>query len=170
MVAITIIGILAIWVSKINFNNISWKQKLEIFTNKVVSNFETIRNNSLLWKWMWTDLKIPEEWQIEIWTSWITIKYTNDWNSWPDYNELSLPLEEYYEILNMRCLNINWDNVESNPWTWTINIKWNTLSFPWNDWCAKDKSSKIFQFTIRYKNNFEKTLKINILNWLIEEV
>jgi len=49
MVAIAIIGIIALWATSFNFNKVSNGEKLKIFNNNIVSNIETIRNNSLMW-------------------------------------------------------------------------------------------------------------------------
>ena len=166
ILVILIIWIITVWITKINFNNISWKQRIEIFSNKIKSNFENIRNDSLLWKWIWENLIVPEMWKIEIWNWWLTSSYLS-W-SWYTYEEYTLPLENFYEIHSTKCLNINWEIIENEIWTWTIIIEWSNLSFSWALWLCINPSSKIFQFNIEYQNNFEKKLSINILNWLLE--
>ena len=164
IIVLLIIGILSIWITNINFNKISWKQKLETFTNKLVSNFETVRNNALLWKWIWTDLSVPEKWKIEIWAWWLLISYYS-W-SWINYEDFSLPIEKFYELYNTRCFDINSDEKEDDNtvWTWSIITEWSNLTLSW----CNNSSSKIFKFTIKYQNDSEKNLSINILNWLIE--
>lgn len=168
ILVILVIWILSMWVSNINFNKISWKQKFEIFNNKIISNFETIRNNSLLWKWAWSNLLVPEKWKIDIWNWWI-ISYYYNWSTWKKNNTLSLNLEKNYELINTRCLDINNNETEddNNVSTWSIVFKWIDISFNW--WCT-NSSSKIFQFTIKTLNDYEKNININIINWLIEEI
>jgi len=49
LVWISVMSIIILWVTSIDYNRLSQDQKLDIFTNDVKSNFERIRNNSLAW-------------------------------------------------------------------------------------------------------------------------
>ena len=87
MVVIGIIAILILGSNFLNFNKVSNKQKLDTKTIRIVSQIEEIRNNSLLWKWIWTELIVPKKYRIDFSTSWswvISTKYYS-W-SYMDYN------------------------------------------------------------------------------------
>lgn len=166
LVAITIITIMALWVSSLDFNRLSWKQKLEIFTNNVKTNYESIRNNALSWKWIWNNLDIPKKWKIDFsksnsWT--IITSYSNDWTIWNTYNNTSF--QNSYQILSIRCLKNNWtlDNV-LNTWTWTIELSWINTTLWWD---CSNNTSKILEITFRNKTYDTKKLEINTLNWLV---
>jgi hypothetical protein len=163
LVVISIIWILALWGSKINFNSLNDKQKIEIYSNKVISSFETIRNYSLIWKWIWVDLMSPEKWKIEFSKSWswsVKSSYFSWW--WVEYNNITF--DDNYEISSIKCLKYNWNANWGLTWDiWTIEIIWTNLSLTW---CVS--SSKILKTTIKYKNNFEKNIEINTINWLVD--
>ena len=59
LVAIVVVIIITLSWSNIAFRAISDKQNLEISTNKIISEIERVRNNSLIWKGIWTNLEVP---------------------------------------------------------------------------------------------------------------
>ena len=171
LVVISIISILFLWASKINFNSLNDKQKIEIFGNKVVSKFETIRNFAIIWKWIWLNLETPEKWKIEFSNSWswnIKSSYFS-WTlaNWVKYDEIIF--NNNYKIQKIECLNFD----ESSSinfawamlWTWIIEIVWSKLTLTWS--CNNPIYKKI-KTTIKYKNNFEKNIEINTINWLVK--
>lgn len=167
LVVISIIWIIALWAIKINFNTLSDKQEIEIFSNKVISSFETIRNYAIIWKWIGVNLDTPKKWKIEfsnIW-SW-NIKSSYDfwtWAGWVEYEDIIF--DKNYEISEMKC--INYDETSTWAiilWTGIIEILWSNLTLTWG--CNTPEYKKI-ETTIRYKNNFEKKIKINTINWLV---
>lgn len=167
MVAISLIAIVVIWWYNLDFNRLSWRQRLEIFSNKVISNIETIRNNALLWKWAWINLDIPPEWKIDISSanSWSLSVSFLSWATWYSFPENSLITNRPYQIDNIQCVSLNHTNTWSFlGWTWTIIVsKWD-LSL---SWCS-DSNNKIIKFdTIFTKDDF--TIEVNTLNWLIRK-
>lgn len=166
LVWITIISILLLWVSSINFNRLNTKQKLEIFTNNIRANFENIRNNSLTWKWIWSNLDVPKNWKIEysVNNSWTIISSSSlDWTNWDIFDQIRF--ENLYEISKIKCLKIDWteDSSLDNPsQTWTIDFSWVNITLWWD--CPN--SSKILELTVKNQTD-TKILEINTLNWLI---
>lgn len=165
LIAITIISIMILWVTSIDYNRLSNKQKNEIFVNNIKTNFETIRNYSLSWKWVWVDLIIPNKWQINFsnTSSWkIETKYYSGWSLYT-YNNLDFI--DWREISYIECLSLdkNVDNVISS-WTWIIEIKWDKLILAWD---CTNSTSKILQIWINFRGN-EEILEFNTLNWLVE--
>jgi len=170
MLVIGIISIIAIWSSWINFNRLSDKQKIEIFSNKIITLFEKVRNNSLLWKGIWTNMQVPEKWKIEFSNAWnwqILTSYYLSWaTDWTIYD--NNVFDTLFEIKELECTNINNTNTESIlNWTWTIEINWSKLSLNWD---CTDISHKKIITTVRYKNNFEEKIEINTINWLINKL
>ena len=174
LVWITIMGIMFLWIKSIDFNRLSTKQNLEIFTNSIKIDFENIRNNSLEWKWIWTNINVPDKWKIDysMNNSWTIISYiSNDkWLTWINNN--SIVFGTGYNISSIKCwkLNdseINYDTL-TNDWTWSIIFDWinMTLDLNWDLNCNLG-NYKILQMILNYKWN-NKTLKINTLNWIIE--
>lgn len=170
VLVIAIIWILAIWVSQISFTSLSDKENLEKFTNKIISNFEEVRNYSLIWKWIWTNLDNPIKWKIEISNSWSwnISSYYLTWATWEKYNENIF--WNYYEIKEIKCSNLDYTSSWTIAWTWIIEISWSQLTLTWacNDILVSNPKKIITK--ISYKNNFENTLEINTVNWLINLV
>jgi prepilin-type N-terminal cleavage/methylation domain-containing protein len=174
LVWVTIIGIISLWVSSLNFNRLSNKQNLEIFTNSIKTNFETIRNNSLEWKWIWANIDVPNLWKIDysLNNGGKIISYisNNKWITW--INNSSIPLKTGYSIKTIKCWKLG--EAESiysdltNTWTWSIIFNWINikLDFNWDITCNWN-NHKILKLIIDYKW-ITKSIKINSINWLIE--
>ena len=175
MVVIAIIAILILGSNFLSFNKVSNKQKLETNVIRINSHFEEIRNNALLWKWIWTNLFVPEEYKIEFSTTWSWI-IKNTYLSWwiyYDYNlfEKNINFSDRFDsISEIKCFKLNTLTAENtfNSWstnTWTIFIKWANMTLSWS--C--NATTKILEVTIKRKNDTKK-IQINTLNWLIEIV
>ncbi len=163
LVVITLIIIMIAWASNINFNSSTSKQRLEIFTNKVISQIETIRTNDLVWKaeLNWVDLEIPDKWIIEVSSSnsWSII--TKIEKSWTQEVINKLELEQWYSISEITCSTNNWTPTTTNTWT-IIFEKWNYII----DWIGCNS----WENTIRIKTKFlsdEKNIYFDSVNWLI---
>lgn len=171
LIVIVIIGILILGSNFLSFNKISDKQELEIKTIRVISQIEEIRNNSLLWKWIWTDLVVPEKYRMDFSTSWSWIINTQ-YLSWGYinnnlYNKKIKFWNNFDSISEIKCLNLDKisGNTLLNTETWSIIIEWANMSLSWS--C--DTSTKILELTIKRKEDTKK-IQINTLNWLIELV
>ena len=174
LVAITIIVFIFLWFRSVNFNSITDKQKLEIYTNKFVSNFEEVRNNSLIWRWWWvsSDVNNPDiatEWKIEfsLANSWSFKTYYSTWTSYVEFSDYSLAPQDNFWIKSMQCLDLNWGINATLTWTsmWIISFKWSSLSLTW--WCNQI-SSKQLRLELFFRWN-TKALNINTVSWLVEE-
>ena len=66
LVIITIIAIMFFASNNLIFTKTQDSKKLEIFVNKIVSIFDTAKNYSLTWKWIWTNLETPNYWKLKI--------------------------------------------------------------------------------------------------------
>ena len=171
LIVISIIAIIIWGINFLNFNKHWNKYKLETKAIKIVSQIEEIRNNALLWKWIWTDLFVPEKYKIDFSTSWSWIISTQ-YLSWTylDYNLFNKRIEflnDFSSISEVKCLKLDkslWNSL-TNTQTWTIFIKWANMSLSWS--C--DSTTKILELNIKRKSDTKK-IQINTLNWLIEIV
>lgn len=164
MVVIAIIWILFAGSKGLNFNKISDQQKLTLFNQQIISQFEKIRNNTLLWKWIDANIWVPDSWMLEYSNTWswqIDVQYLSG-STWLPYSSDSITTSEFYEISNINCEDLSW----SNAWSWTseVIIRWNNLTLSWS--C--NTSARILKFDTRFRA-FSSSFKINTLNWLIEQ-
>lgn len=170
LVVISIITILALWISQISFTTMWDKQKLDTTVARIVSNIETVRWNALMWKWIWDQLTVPESYQIDFSTTWSgnIITYFLSWTLEP-YNDI-IPINfwtDFTELSQFKCLDLDDDpdDIISSTWTWTIIITWWVMSLTWS---CNQTSSKRLELTVKRKQH-TKTIEINTLNWLIKK-
>lgn len=164
LVWIAIISILLLSASSIDFNRLNSKQKLEIFTNEIKTNFERVRNNSLAWKWVWTNLIIPDKWVIEYskTNSWTVTTKAYSWSS--IISSENLLFKDKIYISQIKYWNINqWPITELSSWTWIIEIIWWNLNLTW----SINSNNKLLQIEVTNKLN-SWTILINTVNWLVE--
>ncbi len=166
LVAIAIITMIILWVTSIDYNRLSSKQKLEIFTNSIKSNFENIRNSSLSWKWIWTNLDIPLEWKIEYSSSgWWKIVSSNtlNWTDWLEYEDINFGYD--FKITEIKCISLDRvsENVLTSSSTWTVVFNQNDISLWWD--CPTN--TKILEMQVSWKS-YLNTIEINTLNGLIQ--
>ncbi len=169
IVIIAIIWILAVWASRINFNPQIDKQNSELFTNNIFTSIESVRNNSLLWKWVlsWSLLVHPEKWIINISTnnSWsISSKYLNNWVE-KNLDDFSVSfINSFANINKLTCKNLDWTN-SSIGTNIDLEFSWNELSLSW----CNSPEQRVLEITTKYKN-FENIININSTTWLIQKI
>lgn len=162
LVVITMIGILAIWLSRINFNRLSDVQKIAIETTKITSIIEEVRNNALIWRWVWVNLITPDNWRVVVRNNGLPGRVTSQYNI-SGYTTLSTwNAPNPYTIAEIRCKNIN---------GWSSEIATNIqLIFSWNDisinWCSQAKP-QIIEIDFWIPTIF-KTISINTVSGVIE--
>jgi len=173
MVWISILWILAFWATSINLDRLSSKQELEIFTNNITTNFESVRNYSLSWKWIWINLDVPSKWKIDYsWNwSWTIITSTSyDWTNWIDTEIINFQWVNY--ISEIKCWGLNEEeslyNILNSSWTWSIIFDWAILKLDtiWDINCDP-LIDRILELTVNNKLN-SKIIKINTVNWIIQ--
>lgn len=171
LVWIAIIALILIWSTQLNFNYSNNKQKLEIFTNSVISEIERVRNNSLVWKWIDSDLTLPEKWKIDFvswewWDKWsITTSYTlsteeipldSDWELENEFN-----IDNNFSIKNIYCTS----DLDNNEVAAIIFEWWNYIL---EGECLTDKSLVIttsYQDTEKYSNE----IKFSAISGLVKK-
>jgi len=166
LVVIAVIIIMVLWATNMNFNSTTNKQKLEIFTNKVISQIETVRTNDLVGKAEldWSELEIPDRWFIEVSTAWLwklTTKIERNSNI-ENFSELFM--EEWFSIDEVWCDLPNWTSYNTTN-TWTIVFeKWN-YSLRWIN-CETWETTLSIKTGFRWVQN---TISFDTLNWLIKK-
>jgi hypothetical protein len=167
-VAIALIWIIIIWGTKLNFNSLSNKQRLDWFFYKIKTNIETVKNNTLIWKTLknWNKIIVSEKWQIDFNNSGSgiikTYYYDRNFNK-KEYNFYDTIPKKYYSI-NTTCKKINSKETQELKGTGSIIINWSNLKL--TSWCSSDE--KELKIKIKYKNK-EKRFTINTISWVIEE-
>jgi prepilin-type N-terminal cleavage/methylation domain-containing protein len=169
LVTITIIWILAFWASQINFNRLSDKQKSLILSNDVFSSIESVRNNSLLWKWILTWLTTPEKSIINLQTDWswsIKINYFS-WvlSTTPMLSQTWITFWNFSSLSKIIC---NTSDLSDSGSVANLDlvIEWSSLSL---SWCTTSTSWTILDIKTKYKT-FEETIRINSISWIMEKL
>jgi len=165
LVAIAIITIISLWANSISFKSVSDKQWLEIFNNKIISEIERVRNNSLIWKGIWANLDVPKTWRIDFSTSWSWILNTNyrltDISPW--ILDSSLPMDKF-SINWVTCINVAWTLFPlTTTETWSIIFEWWKYKLWWN--CI-DSQSSIKISTLNRWFNYE--IEFDVVSWIIK--
>ncbi len=174
LIVIAIIWILAVWASRINFNPQIDKQNSEMFANNVFTSIESIRNNTLLWKWVgtWELLTYPEEWRVSISkekigsnTGSINAMYLSGVTSYT-VNDFHVDfINQNSQIKELTCKTLEKNTSWNHQNNVDIIFKGNTLTL---SGCTSSDSARILEITTEYKW-FEKTIKINSTTWLMEK-
>lgn len=171
IVVISLIGILFITSTRMNFNINIDSQKSWSFTNEVFTKIETVRNNSLLWKWLpdWTNMIHPDEWILDF-STWTTTSWTASllylsWWNLLNYNDFKINFidNNYSKISKLTCYDVTWANPESFS-NIKLEIYWSNLSL---SWCTSP-NDKILDIETKYKW-LSKIIRINTVSWIIEK-
>lgn len=163
LVVITVVMLLFTAGSQLDFNRIWNSQRIEIFNAKILSHYETIRNNALLGKWIATTIDVPDSWKIQYSTagSWtINSQYTLDnGTSWEIFNEFTPNIPEKHSIENIECFALDGSNAQDSNNTAEIIFNWNNITLGWR--CTD--SARILQFETHFLDHVQ-TFRINVLN------
>lgn len=165
LVMITIVWLLALWVTQISFKKNIDRDHLDTVTSEIYNLIERVRNDSLLWKWIWTSLKLPDWYKIELtkdsekkWS--FKSFYLSGWT----YTQLdSIETEWNERIKETVCTDIDWWNRTNDLNNIEIILIWEDIKFTW---CTYE-TNKIIRFIVRY-NWYEKEIIINSVSWLMD--
>lgn len=167
LVWISLIWIIFLWTSMINFERLSDRQKAQTLSNEVYSSIERERNNSIMWKWYWTGLLNATSSVINISTSgsWILFTdyylwtwkiWTSSWVNFIPYTSINkivcykADLSQNQTLTNLSII-MQWDNM---TFSWCL--------FSWNTWSIVD-------ITTKYKE-FSDTIRINSISWMMQRL
>ncbi len=164
MVWITIISIILIWASNMNFSRSGDIQKLEIETTRIISFIEEKRNNALIWKWVTTSLETPISWTTIIdWSgSWSIRWYYTLENSSTGGLTSWLPPQSF-SLNNLECVRLNGTS-ESITGVIALDFEWSVWYLRW---CSDDRFKKIKLRLSKWA--ISKDITINALTGIIEK-
>lgn len=166
LLVISIIWMMTLWVSRLYMNVNSDKQNLNIFTVKFSSIIDTVKNYSLVWKWIWNNLVTPDSYTIRISTWWYITTYYNTWTSDIVFNELTIPsFDLNYKVNFITCRTITYTS-PSKKSVIDIIFKWSDITL---SWCTNFTTQKVVDFNIMYKW-FSKNLRFNSVSWVLKEL
>lgn len=164
LVAITVVTVIILGVSQMDFNRLSQRQKIDVELIEIISLIEEVRNNSLIGKWVWTSLQTPSDWRVTIENS------TSSWSVLAQYNSGGLipysrwDSQSYYRISDIRCTNIWW-SLSSSIWTGELLFEWSKIEIVSSCWLGAPE--KIIEFDYGF-DGYKKTVRINSLSGTIE--
>lgn len=158
---------MALGASQLNFSRLSKNQQVNIEIVKIVNIFEEVRNNSLIWRGVWTTLDLPELWRIQIsqslWT--ISSDYTLNGSTWLSYENWDWNAEVPYTISNITCSNLDNSTTASLSWLWTFTFDGSDISFSWTN-CNNTTLKRIsFDYGL---GSLTGSVSINTLSGVIE--
>ncbi|PID87662.1 hypothetical protein CSB07_00220 [Candidatus Gracilibacteria bacterium] len=164
MMTITIILIIATNLNTLKLNEINNRQKINIFTNKIITNIETLRNNSLIGRGVDGNLNTPYLTKITLTTSGsgkLIVEY-NTGASLPLINntEYSIIPEKPYSIDKIECLKID-DTSDGATSSGIISIIGDKLSLS-----GCPNTSRKLKVTTKLIENDE-SFSINVVNGLV---
>lgn len=166
IVWIAIIWLISLWITNMYSSNLPDRQKLDLFTNKVVWIIDSVKNYSLVWKWIWTDLITPNYFKMELSRSGSYLKtFFNTWGTDIYYSPMSInPFDTYYNINSIKCI---W--LDYSSWAVVDDI---SITYNWSNitlsWCLNNYQ-KIIDLELAYKW-FKKTIRLNSISWVLEEI
>lgn len=155
MVGITVIGILALGWMRLDFNKISDAQYIRIFTGKIISLYETTRNNMLIGRSIDTAGTTPSIWKIEI-PIWSGKTLTTSYSTWGVYINYTAWTHVYKSsewISKINCYTSAGTNTNTiTSGTWIILITKDTISFSGTTICDTISTKKIILETFYHSN------------------
>ena len=165
MVWIAIISIISLWISNLYWSNIPDKQRLDIFTNKVISIIDSVKNYALVWKWIWQYIETPKYYKIDISTGSYLRTYYNTWIIDTLFYPLSIDtFTSSYSIKSITCKNLDLTNLSTTN-AISIFYEWSTISL---SWCI-DNYQKIVDIELFFKW-FTNIIRLNSISWVLEEI
>ena len=172
VVVIGLITFIALTATSLNFQWLSDKQKLEIFSNRIITQIEAIRNDALVWKNLYdTTKKIwfedIEQWKIAINKTTATLEVT----AYPRQKDISEVKEPRIVTTNKASV---WEKIEALKcnWVWweksidsaKIVFEWTkTAKVIWED-CNENS---ILQFELSYSKE-KWIIEFDPVSWLVE--
>jgi len=163
LVMISLIWILAMWISNISFKKNVNRDRLEKLSWNIYNIIEEIRNYALLWKWIWPNLITPKRYKLNVskTNSWTITTYYLSWSTYNIYNTFDTIEQE--NIKEIKCLDINWWNEDNSISDLDLIYEWDTLTL---SWCTQDSHRKV-EILAEYKW-YAKSININSVSWLID--
>ena len=167
LVVIAIIGILALWVSRLNFSRMSQVELLNIESIKMLTLIEEMRNNALVWRAISAGWQIPENWRI------VFDIDDNRYSAWflretwlaPEIT-INSNIRVPFGIMSVRCIWI--DN--TNLWNMANlgSIEFGTTGLTTINGCSND-NARILHIEL-WHWSISRIIRVNTITNVIEEI
>lgn len=169
LTVIAIVWILFFAVSKITFKPQIDNQNAHLLVNTIYGNIETVRNNSLLWKWVLSGSTLihPSKWVIKLDTFWsghILGYYSTNWwlNQYGGFWNFIIPNSQVQEL---KCININNSTLFHTGTQIDIEMIGSTIAF---SGCSAPNNG-ILDIKLRHSNTF-KIIRMNTVTGLMQKI
>lgn len=163
LVVISVIIILFLAGSQLDFNRMWSQERIEIFNTKILSHYETIRNNALLGKWIDLAIDVPDKWKIRyssVWDGGVASQYSiNDGTSWVNYDEITPMIPDRHSITNLNCYDLNGNTAQNSGTNAEIIFDGNDITLWWK--CSA--SARVLQFETNFLD-ITYQISVNMLN------
>lgn len=173
LVAIAVIGIVGVWASMLNFRSLNDKQYLEIFSNKVISEIETLRTNALVGRGVADNsgnLITPEARRFVISETWVTTSYMLESSDWEPFSTLSMQdWSRTFTLKGLGCENSKSENLPLSWKDWEIIFRWDKYSFTWACISGTEFYYNKLNITLSYGDLTEE-LSFDTISWLVERI
>lgn len=157
LVWIVLFVLIALSVANMNF----WKhldvKKADQYSNRIYSEIEQIRNNSVLWKWVWVTNIFPENRKIELDSNELIRTY---YNGSSDINISTYTFENFLFIENAQCTNLSW-------WQSSLTIPV-VLTFIDDKISSSQSCIWTINFDITYKQ-YTYNVSLNTITWIMSK-
>lgn len=167
LVVIAIIWILALSISRFNFSRLNSRQLVQIELVKIENILQEIRDNSLVWRAVWTSLDIPVSWSINFSTSssgTINSSYLTGSSATPvNYINWSWDAPNNSSIQNLECEDFLWNRTS----TWNIILTFTGWEIGINTWCESATRNYKIMNLIFWQWSLTWSLSINTVTWTI---
>ncbi|MCP4523166.1 MAG: type II secretion system protein [Candidatus Gracilibacteria bacterium] len=164
MVVIAVIMIIGTAGARLDFNYIGGDQKLTTMNNKLVSQFETIRNNSLFGRGIDASIGVPESWRIQYGLTGSgesIVSYNMTGSAWIPYPEQYIYTEDFYSFHQINCISLDATSTPVSTGTLVFQGANITLAGGCNG------NHKKLEFKTHYKQH-KSDIKVNIITGIME--
>lgn len=163
LVVISVILLLFLAGNQLDFNRMWSQERIEIFNTKILSHYETIRNNALLGKWIDTDIDVPDKWKIRYSSASngsVLSQYSiNNGSSWVNYDEITPLVPDRHSIQNLNCYDLNGNTAQSSGTSAEIIFDGNDITLGWK--CST--AARVLEFETQFLD-ITYDVSINVLN------
>jgi len=165
IVVISLIWLLSVGATNLDFSRLSVRQEHEIFTNDIISKFDSVRNFSFQGRWIGVNLDTPDEWSVQISTAGngsLTTTYSGG-ISWT-YEPTSITIDSWYQLSWLECITLNDTIAPQTTNSATITFIGSEIRLSG----CPDTSQKILRFDTLH-NVYSSTVEINTISGIIQE-
>jgi len=164
IVVITLIGLLSLGATSVDFSRLSVRQEHEIFTNDIITKFDTVRNFAFQGRGIWVNLDTPDQWNLEITTAWnwaLTTTY-NGIISWT-YSPTTITVGPGYSITWLECITLNNTIPPQSITTATISFTNSDISISG----CPNVAQKILRFNTSH-STYSSIIEVNAISGIIQ--